>query len=766
MARAIDPRSRYLGNDIFVALNGSTSSDERSFEQAIWSGSNDLDSVNPLPMRSSSSLSTDSSRTLVDSTSDDNSGLFEKNRMPVYRAEPAQNMEDGSALKKLPSTNKSAIEASRAIQTASAIPDIEFVQVAIFSTERRLKVQDANEDEDDWMPHFTFAYTVVSDDEMPLMVYLHDDDISNLVDAEHGTAMTLFKSEGDPENKKRDYTFRIVISSGIEESENTFNVVNLLSHLQGSKDVAAAQRARIDKNKCDAFFPACMSTEKPPGGRNNPVKTFGWDRERDAASLVTRLSNIVDRQPVAYLKVLMNNETLKELEEIRKLPLHSVKENYTAMIPLSLCPNTAFWQVYKLYFRKIGVCGGGIALGNNMLFSDDLAEFRGSGDVLGALHAIGGRLGTISWCWSSDHLRRFSCRVRSQDSHLEWDVYNWYNELTLLHNACGDLDGAVKIEDVMASLQGASTLATLPDVEYNDDFKAHLRDLFEELDQINNDPLKRQDQDYAKIQRLMAVREANSWSELGKTIISTINAHTNHMHRKPTITEGNDPPWSSEITKRFACLSISEKITMYMSLVQGVLMEPSLVLAPVQCFAMGLQSLARGIGWCLKKMMPQRSLSFIKTASAFNTKIVGVGLTMNCMLEKLCKGVILVFGDSSSFRAIVPFSFFMSCFCVWAAVDKFLYAKKHGRTVDKWFAGAELLIAAASLVTMAVQLGATWCLGKAAVPVVAFCGTAGMVLMGVGLVVAVAELVVGLVLKEDPMRELIDKYGWKYKLLK
>lgn len=58
-------------------------------------------------------------------------------------------------------------------------------------------------------------------------------------------------------------------------------VVNIMSHLQSSPDVPAAQRDRINKVKCDAFFAACAAVERPDKKLADPVETFGWDRVRD-----------------------------------------------------------------------------------------------------------------------------------------------------------------------------------------------------------------------------------------------------------------------------------------------------------------------------------------------------------------------------------------------------------------------------------------------------------------------------------------------------
>ena len=62
-------------------------------------------------------------------------------------------------------------------------------------------------------------------------------------------------------------------------------IVNIMGHLQGSSDVDPAQRNRIDKPKCDAYFPACAASEKPIGEEKDPVETFGWDREKDKTIL-------------------------------------------------------------------------------------------------------------------------------------------------------------------------------------------------------------------------------------------------------------------------------------------------------------------------------------------------------------------------------------------------------------------------------------------------------------------------------------------------
>lgn len=69
--------------------------------------------------------------------------------------------------------------------------------------------------------------------------------------------------------------------------------------------------------------------------------------------------------------------------------------------------------------------------------------------------------------------------------------------------------------------------------------------------------------------------------------------------------------------------------------------------------------------------------------------------------------------------------FFVSVVVLWAAVEEFSDVMKKGRTMDKWFAGTQLVIAALSTVAFAVQLGAGIA-GEAAAGVAAIAGTLGM----------------------------------------
>ncbi|ESK96467.1 hypothetical protein Moror_6975 [Moniliophthora roreri MCA 2997] len=694
------------------------------------------------------------------------------------------------------------LERMAAQAPAKVAEDNDEVDVTIYTTKRRLKGKDGQQD---WMPHFSLSYGIIPNDDFSMVVYLdNDDDISDVVGAEHGKKLTLFKLNGDPENKKRDFTFHITINHGFENNERTFEgtwndeqgewewrgrlladqkrkcgkcagveygpdgqstrqqllmissfnsegkdiaqqegdrifgkillasipddvkeklypnapeldkaeqaikdlgpdylshaaVVNFLSHLQASVDISPAQRVRINKTKCDAFFPACMAVEKPVGNQADPVQTFGWDREKDAP--------ILD----------------KIQQQARVVALHCYRLGYIRAVT-SFRP---FLKYASYWYKRL-----------------------------------------VEYIESPAHLRQFMHRVRSQDDRLERDVYDWHNKLTLLHNVCGDIKGVSKIEEVMSALKGASTLATLDSVEWNDSVVAHLKEFFEKLDEVDNDPLKNKDKEYAKLQKLMAERGASTWSEFGNRIIGTVQACVKHLHRKPSVTELSEVIARQEVanaltqwpkTRTVIKTSIRpitfqyQRGSEYVSLVEGVLLMPSTVIAPIQ---LGIKYLAKGIGSCLRKIMPQRSLDFINAAKAFGINVNQVDMVIKGSWKIFSKGIKHVFG------------FFVSCICVWAAADEFDHARKHGRKVDKWFAGTELMLACLGCITLCVQIGAALWGGPAAGAVVAFCGTVGLVLMAVGLTVAVIGLIVTAVLKEDPVRDFINKYGRKYGLLK
>ena len=185
-----------------------------------------------------------------------------------------------------------------------------------------------------------------------------------------------------------------------------------------------------------------------------------------------------------------------------------------------------------------------------------------------------------------------------------------------------------------------------------------LSQFFEKIDDYNKDPLKKDDEDMAKLRKLLAERQAATFSELGKAIIKVIEEYMKKMHRKPTVAELGSALAEAEATteslkgwpkawaKIKSCirpaiiaiglfflsntlmqsvqgekLKISEQISIYAAMVDGVLHAPKLVLGPLLGIATLAKYLAKGVGWALGKLLPTRALGFINAAKAFGGKI-------------------------------------------------------------------------------------------------------------------------------------------------
>lgn len=75
------------------------------------------------------------------------------------------------------------------------------------------------------------------------------------------------------------------------------------------------------------------------------------------------------------------------------------------------------------------------------------------------------------------HIKEVVLRQKSKDSRLEADVQSWIAKLTMLQEAAGDVGDAPTIQDVIGVLQGASALASLDMMEWNDEFSTNLSEV-------------------------------------------------------------------------------------------------------------------------------------------------------------------------------------------------------------------------------------------------------------------------------------------------
>lgn len=68
-------------------------------------------------------------------------------------------------------------------------------------------------------------------------------------------------------------------------------------------------------------------------------------------------------------------------------------------------------------------------------------------------------------------------------------------------------------------------------------------------------------------------------------------------------------------------LSISEQVSIYAAMLDGVLHAPKMVLLPLQAVALATKYMAKGVGWALEKIIPGRALGLINAAKSFGAKI-------------------------------------------------------------------------------------------------------------------------------------------------
>lgn len=233
------------------------------------------------------------------------------------------------------------------------------------------------------------------------------------------------------------------------------------------------------------------------------------------------------------------------------------------------------------------------------------------------------------------------------------------------------------------------------------------------------------------------------------------------------------------IREGFGKLDLQEQVSMFATLFEASRQIKELVGQPLAWLAKGAATLARGVGSCIADMLPARALAFLEAAKNWVVNLVQkLGDKLSTVGAKLgekvpgflssaatktkgflarnwsniAKGVGMVFGAAVSIWAVV------------AGVYEFKKAWAQGRTIDIIFSGAQLFFTAMGTLAFALQIIGTLA-GSA--KLIAFAGTLGIWAAGIGLAIAVIALIVTLLQPHpDPVKEIIDKYGAKYKLLK
>ncbi|GJE88406.1 hypothetical protein PsYK624_044890 [Phanerochaete sordida] len=510
-------------------------------------------------------------------------------------------------------------------------------------------------------------------------------------------------------------------------------VVNVLSFLKKSSEVDQRQRDRIDGNKCDAFVRACATFGDPLPGVQDPVVAFGWNRTTDKAT--------IERVQIEY--------------------------------------RTVAEACYRLGYR--------LSVSDFQPFWKDPATAKEWYKLL-AQHLV-----------SPYHIQELQARIKTDPKKIPHDIFDWQNKLQILAEVAGDIGDAPTLSAIIEVLHGSVTFALLDGVMWSSDLKDSMLKLFTELDAVEKDTkigkatkdaLGHEITDYKELRQVLQDRGELTWSEFGKSLVEGLDEHVKHMERTPSVAElaesvadeGKAAPkaWTKLGLFRAAArgaviavglwllndtlangqssLGLAEQISMYASLVDGSAKIVKIGGWIVDALS---QRIAKSVGGAVAKVMRTRALAWVTAAQKWANNLASraAGLVPNVVkgfFEKnwanIAEGIGLVFG------------FFVSVAALVASAFEFAKALREGTLEDKIFAGAQLTLAALATIAFSVQIVATMLQAEA---IIALAGTIGMWLAGLGIVVAVVALIVTLTRPHpDPIKDIIDKYGPMYHLLK
>ncbi|EKM60170.1 uncharacterized protein PHACADRAFT_246009 [Phanerochaete carnosa HHB-10118-sp] len=687
-------------------------------------------------------------------------------------------------------------------------PEISLME---FKTERRK--QDSNDD-DDWMPWYSLEYGIEESDSASVV------------------------TERDPFDKKLDYTFRVTLVSAADTNSRSFSG----TWEQNGKEYEWKGTLRKLTTRSRT---ACAAPERGPGGQ-----TLQQLLSTSSLSSVTKVQseNVVVREDIAqnegdriFARIILHSapDDVKELlcpdlpaldpdetkikelgpEYLERAGIVNIIAYIKNMKEVSPRQRRRIDETKCQAFTKACAAFGEPNAGvvDHMKVSpDDLSKFQVQYRAIAqACYRLGYIRAVLSFqpflaearYWytrlatylvSERHLMELKQRVRCSDTRIQQDIFDWQNKLQILEERAGDIGNAPQIPDVVAELHGVATFAILDGVMWSDEHASSMVKFFEDLDEIeratkldkfNKQLMDEKAREYAKLQELLAEREAYTWSEVGKSLVEGFGQLTERLHRKPSMeelttivsrawTKGGVCPeiWrrgNTLLFKKVACAALvmvgtwilmkalrkdqealerSEQISMFASLVGAVMYLWNPVVVPI------VAAVAKGLGWGLKKLLPTRALGWVDAAKVlsmkFSRKFVNgaAGAVCSRAWSSIASGLTLTFGFFVSVSALVASAF---------ELKKML---KEGRTIDKWFAGAQLTVSALSTIAFSVQLIPS-CVASTAI--VALSGTVGMWLAGIGVVVGVVALAVTLSLPgEDRVKMIIDKYGARYGLLR
>ncbi|KAI8316303.1 hypothetical protein K4K59_000201 [Colletotrichum sp. SAR11_240] len=537
---------------------------------------------------------------------------------------------------------------------------------------------------------------------------------------------------------------------------------SVLANIKASDNVKAKTKDKINKVRCERFLPMCVSAGAAPNDpANDPVQLYGLDREKDK-DLVNLLQS--QAQTVSRACYLLGYRT-------------------------------AVFSM-QAYLNNAGEWYGILAsvLTSPVYLADWKNRASGSEGMAKTLYDIHTKL------------------------DLLWEAANAEESLK------AKLPKGVKSPtEVISILNAAGLDAALDSIEFDDTARQNISNFFEHLDELEKDKRTQALAEHYRKQMIADDAKRMSFSEMGKYIIKTMEEL--RQNKKWSIREASGqaalldaadmrkqagdkaPAWYKNIKWKDGFMSYfrsamtvaamsglvylfsqnagkmdwADQLSLFGQLAEGFVGVRGAMTKIARSGAMSIGSFLNKwflaplakvcdcVGRWLYSRMSTIGKALIEGIKGLVTKITnaiktGAEIVVNKVGEMgtWLKNTPIQWGQR--FQTLARGARFgLSALCFWVATHHCMKAFKDGRTIDKVTSTIGAALAGLEVLCLVIEGIATLIPGAGMV--VSVCAALGPILAAAGIVFAVAMVIVAFVYEEDPLDNLVVKYGKMYDIL-
>lgn len=555
-------------------------------------------------------------------------------------------------------------------------------------------------------------------------------------------------------------------------------IVNVMSFLKSSEAVPMEQRQRINEDKLKAFTRACAMTGEPKSGAKDWVTEWGWKRDTKDDKMKIQEIQFQYRAVTQACYRLGYRRTVLELQPF----LQDAGYWYHEFADY-LCGNL---HIQELTLRS--------KAGDSKI-THDVYDWQTKLQILEEAANIPKKEQKIETVISHLH----GATIFSTMDGIAWSSEHASNILKFFE----DMDEVEKATKMGAQSELAMAGKTK-------EFMA-VRSYLEEREHLTYSELGKQlihalDAHARSLERPVFQAPAQFVEEFGQELVD--------RQRAPSLGEvavavgeeavAGQPPTTWQLAKpyfRWAAraavvaagvyflqkslregigkLDLHEQISMFAALFEATRHASQLLGAPVTWIAQRAAGLARGVGNAVAGILPQRAVALLQAARNWIVGVVeGLGQRLGALAVRFGEAVPGPLAHAAAvargflgrnWRNIakgigIAFGAAISIWAAYAGYKEFERALKDGRTVDIVLSGAQFFFTAMSTLAFGLQI-----IGSIAesARLVAFAGTLGLWAAGLGIAFAVIAVLVTLNQPQyNPIKDIIDKYGAQYDLLK